>query len=429
MQALENDKRSSLSEIQVRLTDSEHKLSNALSEKHDMEKSYQDEISAMKTELKLQTTKTDNLKEHHAKIVDNLKSDLTKARIMREENAISLQKEMEEMKRRHDESTAYYKYELDELRAQLRTVKDRAEADRKEWTTNTEPGFVRKLAELSNERDELAAHLSHAREDISRLKSVRDKDIELLEGELDKTYKSKVETDAELKDVKRQLDNALKSLDEMMADGGKMRCDFEGAMDDITTERSMHQKEIANLKSINVDQQSRLDNMLIEKERYESNCVEMRQSVKDLEERLLREMRAKDEYLQLEKGANFDALRMEIEYLKNKLEDEKKRKSVAASASDSSTEQLHTQVAEQAEIIESLRSAQSEMQGELSRAKQTNQILKSKERYLESRVESLANQISQTVQDYEARLSMYCSVSISGSGSTEDGDGEKSLRT
>ena len=44
----------------------------------------------------------------------------------------------------------------------------------------------------------------------------------------------------------------------------------------------------------------------------------------------------------------------------------------------------------------------------------TIQIPKSKERYLESRVESLANQITKTVRDYEMRLT--CSSSAESNG-------------
>ena len=54
---------------------------------------------------------------------------------------------------------------------------------------------------------------------------------------------------------------------------------------------------------------------------------------------------------------------------------------------------------------------------ELSHAKQTIEVLKSKERYLESRVDSLANQISKTVQDYEMKL---CDFSSSSSCENDD---------
>ena len=48
----------------------------------------------------------------------------------------------------------------------------------------------------------------------------------------------------------------------------------------------------------------------------------------------------------------------------------------------------------------------------------TIQIPKSKERYLESRVESLANQITKTVRDYEMRLA--CSSSDENNLGGED---------
>jgi hypothetical protein len=66
---------------------------------------------------------------------------------------------------------------------------------------------------------------------------------------------------------------------------------------------------------------------------------------------------------------------------------------------------LSTQIAQLWESMEQLRSTQREKSLELSRAQQMIQVLKSKERYLESMVDSLADQISKTVRDYEMRIS------------------------
>jgi hypothetical protein len=64
--------------------------------------------------------------------------------------------------------------------------------------------------------------------------------------------------------------------------------------------------------------------------------------------------------------------------------------------------------------MEQLRSTQREKSLELSRAQQMIQVLKSKERYLESMVDSLVDQISKTVRDYEMR------ISSSSSGESSD---------
>jgi predicted nucleic acid-binding Zn-ribbon protein len=56
------------------------------------------------------------------------------------------------------------------------------------------------------------------------------------------------------------------------------------------------------------------------------------------------------------------------------------------------------------EQVEQLRASEKSRAAELSQARQMIQKLKTKEKYLESRVESLANQITLTVQEYETRL-------------------------
>lgn len=120
-----------------------------------------------------------------------------------------------------------------------------------------------------------------------------------------------------------------------------------------------------------------------------------------------------------------DALLLEIQHLKNKLE---KAEAVPPPAYRAATnnEQPHDvsnykaqitqlesekthlmkQAAQHTESVGAQRLNQRETSSELSRAKQTIQILKSKEKYLESRVDSMANQISNTVADYERRLGL-----------------------
>ena len=93
---------------------------------------------------------------------------------------------------------------------------------------------------INQEKESLALQLDQARKDIESIKSVRNKDIQLLESELDKTYKSKVEMDVELKDAKRQLATALRNLDEMTTDGGQMRNDLEGFVNDFTKEKQQY---------------------------------------------------------------------------------------------------------------------------------------------------------------------------------------------
>ena len=200
------------------------------------------------------------------------------------------------------------------------------------------------------------------------------------------------------------------------------------------------------LQGCNVEQQSKITDLSRENEQHEENFSKMRQTVKTLEERCLTlEERLMNEVTmvrslegRLEKEteehktkhddheAGNKALTMTVQYLKEKLANAEEEVAFLSGAGavageakytpsseymakikDLQTEKqkLHTQITQQADSIEDMRQTQRETTTELSRAQQTIQILKSKERYLESRVESLANQISKTVQEYESRLS------------------------
>jgi len=128
-----------------------------------------------------------------------------------------------------------------------------------------------------------------------------------------------------------------------------------------------------------------------------------------------------------EDAGSKEVMQLEIQYMKNKLEKSQEEIASASAtassrearlASDAQSElselkakfttleseklQMQTKMASHTESMESTRNGQREMHAELSRAQQMIKMLRSKERYLESRVESLANQISKTVRDYES---------------------------
>ncbi|KAL7551114.1 hypothetical protein ACHAWF_014312 [Thalassiosira exigua] len=485
---LQNEKRDALAEAKRELADAKCEISAALADK----KSLNDQLDDMANELQMQRNSCDSVKQHHAKIVEGLKSDLAKARQLREESASSLHQDMETMKSEHDEHIKHYQDEIENLRDQLQSTKHQADFDRKEWTNNAQPTYERNLQSVTKEKEELATKLEQANKDILALKSVRDKDIEMLESELDKTYKSKVEIEVEFKDTKRQLHNALRNLDELQLDGGKMRSDLEGAMSDFTKERAHYQKEINQLQTCNVEQKCQITELTRDRTVYEDNCTMLQErcnmledrclaletrlmnemkSVQTLEDKLMKEMRSNKQHDEEYVSSN-EMLKLEIQYLKSKLEnteEEMASRSQAALAreekmassnqleltehkkavSQLQTEksQLKAQIEQHKESIESLQQNQQDSSSELSqaqqmiqalkskeesaeilkqnqresaahlsRAQQTIQILKSKERYLESRVESLSAQISQTVQDYEMRLTHSNSSDGSHSG-------------
>ena len=447
---LKNARRESFSETRRKLSTAEIDLANTISDKREIEKSLNDQISDLKNELQMQRNTSDTVKRHHAQIVEGLKSDLAKARQLREESASSLQRDMETMKIEYDENMKYYKDEVESLRSQLRNTKQRADSDRMEWMNNLQPTYERQLESVTKEKDSFAQQLAHANNDIECLKTVRDKDIEMLESELDKTYKVKVEMEVEFKDTKRQLQNALRSLEEMVVDGGRMRTDLEGVMNGFSKEKQHYQNESNQFQSANAQQKGQMEELKREKDRFEESCLELRSSVQTLEDKLMKEadnvqkledklIKEMNQHRKKDTDEGKDVLVLEIQYLKNKLE---KAEEVIESSSAlavfreqklASTNQI--EISELKALVSQLQSEKHQLQSQLaphdnllhnqrdtsadlSRAQQTIQILKSKERYLESRVESLANQISKTVQDYEMKISGV-GLSLSASSSSD----------
>ena len=296
----------------------------------------------------------------------------------------------------------------------------------------------------------------------------------MLNSELEKTSKRNLELEVDLKETKRQLTSAVRSLDVITLDGGKMRSDLESIMSDFSREKETLLTEITQLKARRENNTSKVDKLMREKQRHENKSRELRQDVKALEERLkktmdLNEQLKKDqdhresEIRSNEEGkvneidqlkselSRMEALRQDVKALEERLkkttehneqlqedrdrreneirsnEDGEKRalqheiaclksnlnrmEDEARAASQKMTSDyerkladLQVQISQNLAALSSCKQEQDEKTAELSRAHQAIQIHKSKERYLESRVESLATQIADTVQDYEMRL-------------------------
>lgn len=296
----------------------------------------------------------------------------------------------------------------------------------------------------------------------------------MLESELEKTSKHNLELEIDLKETKRQLQSAVRSLDVITLDGGKMRSDLESVMSDFAREKETLLTEITQLKARRESNSARVDKLMRENQRHENKSRELRQDIEALESRLKKTM---DYNEQLKKDqdrreseirSNEEGKRCEIDHLKSELsrmealqqnvkdleeelkkttehnkhllEDRDRRESEmrskeegekqvlqheiaclksnltrmedeARAASQKMTTNyerkladLQLQVSQNLTALSSYKQDQDEKAAELSRAHQAIQIHKSKERYLESRVESLATQIADTVQDYEMRL-------------------------
>lgn len=377
-----------MAKCQADLAQKEEKITEILDEKFEMETALQERIYSLEGQLKSISNGHKEEKHNDESVIKKLKEQLNIANESSEEMKASLVKGMEEMKQGYTESVDIYKKKIADLESKLAHATKEAESAKKELL-DAKSMFVTRLEECNRERNNAVSKLDQMTKDSENAKAARGKDINLLEAELDKAYASKLETDKQLQDTRRQLHNALHSLDEMAADGGKMRTDLEGIMNHFHTEKDAIHRELVELRYLTEDQKITIHHLNLEKGRCEQSCDELRCRIRELEG--------------ISKGRHSgsseenDMLKLEIKYLKNKLE---KANFVTGPTYTNRFMKPENDDA----LIDELRASEQLKSVELSKAKQTIQKLKTKEKYLESRVESLANQITKTVQEYETRL-------------------------
>ena len=384
LQVMQNEKRSILAESKQQLSSLEDQLTKALADKREFEQMSQGQISDLQNELQMQRNLHENFFSHQSKIVEALRSDLAKS--------IEQRKESVRMKQEYETNKAQNEREIGNLRSQLRSIQSESED---------------KLDNTEREKEVLIQQLAQAVKDMDSLKLNRRKDIQFLESELDQTTKDKVEMEQELIETKRQLQNALRQLDSIALDGGKMS-DLECTVDNLTKEKNHYLKEIGDWKKVSEEHRCQIKDLKRNNEQYDIECNELQIKVASLEEKLGESGKRDDES---------SGLVHKIEYLKEKLQLAKEEaiKATATVANDECNAkimqlenekiELYSQLAQQKDDMEQLRTTHREMTTELSRAQQKIQVQKSKETYLESRLDSLANQISKTVLAYEMRLS------------------------
>lgn len=338
--------------------------------------------------------KMSRMKSEHASIVDSLKRDVAVAGKIHDDAHSSFKHEMEAMKQSHEKEVSFYKEEIVELKEQLKIAMEIGEADR-----IGVKAIEKKLVETRKENCELVKQLQLKKDDVNHPNSNHAKDMKLLETELDKVYKAKIESENELKETKRQLSNALSNLEDMALDGGKLQTDIEGMMADFMKEKERLQNEVFILKRNRGDQIASMDELRRQKIATDIDSTNLQQNVQNLEMKLSGAEKTNTE------------LKKEIEVLKGKLKKNAPEYSMAEKMNmnqlraDKSS--LQNQLNDADQTIADLRQNSRKISMDLIKAQQTIHKLQSKEKYLENRVESLSNQISQTVQDYETKLASH----------------------
>ncbi|EJK76915.1 hypothetical protein THAOC_01293 [Thalassiosira oceanica] len=452
----------------------ESQLSSALSEKQALE----DQVIKLRHELSLQSSAAEDSRSRLEALTKQYEEDRSRYQ-QTEATQIRLQQENEEIESLKTQQASNIR-ELADSRSAIATLTKQRDEERLHYQQteskqlSMQSSLRRENELLKNDNDHIKSRLETAQIDIASIKSVRNKDIEMLESELEKTSKHNLELEIDLKETKRQLQSAVRSLDVITLDGGKMRSDLESVMSDFAREKETLLTEITQLKARRESNSARVDKLMRENQRHENKSRELREDIEALENRLKKTM---DYNEQLKKDqdrreseirSNEEGKRCEIDHLKSELsrmealqqnvkdleeelkkttehnkhllEDRDRRESEmrskeegekqvlqheiaclksnltrmedeARAASQKMTTNyerkladLQLQVSQNLTALSSYKQDQDEKAAELSRAHQAIQIHKSKERYLESRVESLATQIADTVQDYEMRL-------------------------
>ena len=364
------------------------KISEILDEKFETETALQEKIYELESQIKPLTNDRKEEKHNYEKTIKNLTDQISAADHKSEETKMSLTQSMEEMKLGYTESIDAYKKQITDLELKLELANKDTESVKKELS-DAKTMFAIRLEDCKKERDEIDSRLEQVTNDFGQAKAARGKDIGMLESELEKAYASKLEADKQLQDTRRQLHNALHSLDEMAFDGGKMRSELNRIMNHLYNEKDSLHRELVDLRLRAEDQENKIYHLNQDNNRYEQTCAELRAKIGQLERNSNQSMgrygMSSDEK---------DMMKLEIKYLKNMLE-----KTNAGTHIDGSQKPENNEA-----LIEELKVNEKAKCLELSAAKQTIQKLKTKEKYLESRVESLANQITLTVQEYENRL-------------------------
>jgi chromosome segregation ATPase len=349
---------------------------------------------AAKAEKALADTKRkmSRMKSEQSSIVESLRREIEAANKVQEDSKSSYHNDIEAMKESHTKVVSFYKEEIAELKEQLKLAMEIGDSDR-----SGAKEIERQLADCKRDNMKLKKQLQmkQTQHDINGADRV--KEVKLLESELDKAHKVKADVENELNETKRQLTSALCNLNEMTLDGGKLQSDVERMMADHCVEKENLYSEIAALKRSRDDQMALVDELRREKIAVDIDGNTLQQNVRDLEMKL--------------RGAEKfnDDLENEVKVLKGRLD---KSAGQGHAITDMNLNQrLRLENASLQDQLESsnkskadLRQTNRDISLKLSKAQQTIHKLQSKERYLESRVDSLSNQISKTVRDYEMKL-------------------------
>jgi chromosome segregation ATPase len=307
--------------------------------------------------------------ETRLKQADKVKSELNESIQLLEENS----KERENMKKEHNVKVGKLERDLKEAQASLIGMeRDHA----KESSKQSE-----KVTRLEQDLAEAQTVLVKMERDLLNLKKVEteNRDLESLKADaiIEATKKKKLEDELEKleetnKDLQAKLDTAYFNLEETQRTLSSLRQDHEDEMQKFETELS----KISNQKGI-----------------IESQETEIRR----LKDKLSRSKRSQSQDMEDAQNEVAESYKLQIRMLEEKYDNQERRNSQRIV-------ELERALKEQKESLEQKSMAEVKRRGEFAKQRQELEILRSKERHLETHINQLEEHISKVVADYENKL-------------------------
>ena len=381
----------------------EHKL-NAVREVNDslvqQLTQTQNEIEDLRSQLLNIKLRLENENESLAHQLNQAQNDIDCIKSVRDEDIRMLKSELEKTQQEKVQIESEFKETTQQLHVALRNLNEMG-LDGARMRDDLE-GFLNDFTKETNRFQKEMDHMKKVNEEQhSQLRNLKSENEQY---EYDCTMLRKHVSSFEEKLLTR----------EKVSDGHKIQLQhlklenekYEHECNELRKNVSLLEERLLTRGQVSDEHRMQLQDLKKEKEQCEHECNELRQSITSFEERLTQEREESKRHhtdLSLLKS-QFQKITLDL-VTEEATQLELSEKNAKISQLEAEKLRLSTQIAQLWESMEQLRSTQREKSLELSRAQQMIQVLKSKERYLESMVDSLADQISKTVRDYEMRIS------------------------
>ncbi|KAL7531232.1 hypothetical protein ACHAXR_006455 [Thalassiosira sp. AJA248-18] len=368
--------------------------------------------TSLQEHMRLLNEKWDS-NESRLKQIDPLKSELEESIQLLEENA----KGREQLLKEHHSRVDSLERDLQETQTAL--VKMEREKITMEDRISDYELLASKKTRITEELEDKCEKLQDRLEYIEDERQKRESqckslvsDNRSLQAELDKLRPKKAELEDALdkmdsvkSQLKKKLESAYYDLEETQRELNSIRNDHDDEMRTFEAELSKLSKQKG---TIGLQEEEARQEIKALKEMLERT---QREQSKDLEDAQAEVAESYKVQLRLMEEKHADQERRNSEYLEQKNKDE-------IEELRANNKELEQAMKEQKESLDQKSMAEIKRRGEHAKTKQELEILRSKERHLETHVNQLEEHISKVVADYEARLqssgATVCSTTTNG---------------